>query len=216
MATSALHLTVEYGDEKIVEGLLVIWNMDVNSKNFPLGKTPLHIAVEKDNLKVARMLLQWKANVNEPMDDNRTALHIAAAKRSSSMVKLLLDHGASVNPRKKLDGKTPLDIAVEYNCFDISKMLLNRGLYFQDATVSSSTLFDVAQKIGNNKLALLILEHARLRYTLTQIRREYKIGKHKQGVVETLKKVCDKQKGSLLDQVLKRQFYLKSVSGVAN
>lgn len=160
---SALHLAAEHGCVKMMEYLLAC-NMDVNSQNFQRHRTPLHIAVKNDNLYMAQNLLYQHANVNAISDDQLTALHIAVANRSLVMVKLLLYHGAGVNPETKFLDKTPLFMAVEYDCLDIADILSAHGASIQDGTIRSTTLFDMARRMGNERMTVLLLNYAIERY----------------------------------------------------
>ena len=157
--TSSLHLAIAYGDAEIVDVLAKC--MDVNEREPRLRRTPLHIAVKWDNFAIVRILLENGARVNDVSDDNLTALHIAVANRSSAMVALLLENGADVDPEVKFCGKTPLYMAVDYNCPRIVDMLLRAGASIKKAETPKSSLFDVAEKIGATLLRNMLLRFER-------------------------------------------------------
>ncbi len=88
------------------------------------GLTPLHIAAQKGQGKVADLLLSYGADVNARDYDGWTPLHWAVFWGKTEVVKVLLSHGADVNAKTKRDystfvyeteiypaGSTPLDIA---------------------------------------------------------------------------------------------------------
>lgn len=54
-------------------------------------RTALHIAVEKNDLKCARLLLKKGASISILNNKNLTALHLAAMKGQRDMVKMMLD-----------------------------------------------------------------------------------------------------------------------------
>ncbi len=75
--------------------------------------TPLHSAAAARQPRIGKLLIQHGADVNAPHSDSGfTPLHEAAANGDLEFAKLLLDNGADVNA-KMIDGKTPLDFAVE-------------------------------------------------------------------------------------------------------
>ncbi|KAK8037890.1 ankyrin repeat-containing domain protein, partial [Apiospora phragmitis] len=78
--------------------------MDIDAASFALnaidgstGTTPLHRAVEKEELEVVRNMLLHVANINvrDQLSDS-TPLLVAATTRSRRMVQLLLEEGATV------------------------------------------------------------------------------------------------------------------------
>ncbi|KAL4240500.1 Nuclear factor NF-kappa-B p105 subunit [Mactra antiquata] len=78
--------------------LLVYGKADVNLADGKSGRTPLHHAVEVDDLSVAAyLILQAGANVNEKRFDGNTALHIACGRGNVGMVALLMAGGADPN-----------------------------------------------------------------------------------------------------------------------
>ena len=80
------------------------------------GHTELMIAVEADDIDLARRLLENKAYPNATSKDGQldTALHHAAMQENKAMCELLLDKGARVNKKNKI-GFTPLDAALYSN-----------------------------------------------------------------------------------------------------
>ncbi|SVA63675.1 uncharacterized protein METZ01_LOCUS116529, partial [marine metagenome] len=80
------------------------------------GQTELMIAVEADDIDLARRLLKNKAYPNATSKDGQldTALHLAAMLENKAMCELLLDKGARVNKKNKI-GFTPLDAALYSN-----------------------------------------------------------------------------------------------------
>ncbi|XP_054798724.1 protein VAPYRIN-like isoform X2 [Prosopis cineraria] len=58
------------------------------------GRTPLHLAADKGNIKCARVLVEGGANVNGRCNDGRTPLYRAAANGDRRMVEMLVEMGA--------------------------------------------------------------------------------------------------------------------------
>jgi len=105
-----LHSWCQFGDRDIVR-LLVDRGADVSSADAD-GKTPLHIASERDHEAVARLLVDWGADVSSADKYGRTPLHIASERGHGAVARLLVDRGADVSSADKY-GRTPLHIASE-------------------------------------------------------------------------------------------------------
>lgn len=109
--------------------------------------SPLHIACERQDLCIARMLLRNGADVHQKLpiqaydgdpedmrtvDDLYAPIHFAvefSTNGDCELLRLLIRHGADVNHRL-LDGTTPLHIAIQANDKKLIKMvkyLLNNG-----------------------------------------------------------------------------------------
>ncbi|EXB29253.1 Serine/threonine-protein phosphatase 6 regulatory ankyrin repeat subunit A [Morus notabilis] len=74
------------------------------------GKTPLHVAAEKGNIRCARVLVESGADKDARSRDGRTALHRAAANGDRPMVEMLMEMGADpTNPNDR--GRLPIDVA---------------------------------------------------------------------------------------------------------
>ena len=74
---------------------------------------PLHAAVARMDVDIARLLLMAGADPNARQADDFTPLHGAAQNGQLEMVELLLEFGADPGVLKS-DGKTALDLAAEF------------------------------------------------------------------------------------------------------
>ena len=74
-------------------------------------------------VEIAKLLIEYGADMNLPNRTGWTPLHKASYDGFADVVHLLLDHGADVNAKKQ-DHWTALHIAIRYSSFEIIKALL--------------------------------------------------------------------------------------------
>lgn len=106
-----LHSAVEAGAIDVVR-LYVEEGADRSAQDNG-GRTPLHLAAEKDNNQEMIRLLLWNgaAGVNFQDAEGRTALHLAARKEDNEQaIELLLENGADVR-LQDTEGRTALHLA---------------------------------------------------------------------------------------------------------
>ncbi|XP_036379635.1 NF-kappa-B inhibitor alpha-like [Megalops cyprinoides] len=123
-----LHLAVREGRVRCVQeltshqhhsGHLLIANY--------AGLSALHLAVQKGNDVIIRMLLGGGADVDQrDLGSGRTPLHWAVESQSPEVVRLLLDEGAAVN-QPTYAGYSPLYCALCRPNKDVQGLLQDRG-----------------------------------------------------------------------------------------
>ena len=100
---------------RVLVKMLVDHGADVNARG-ELGKTPLHLAVERTgDDHIIKFLFKKGAEVNGKDEKGRTPLHYAIIQTYFGYVEvleLLLNHGALVDAADE-DGSTPMDLAIE-------------------------------------------------------------------------------------------------------
>ena len=97
---------------------------DVNAKD-KRGRTPLLFAAIGGHKEIAEILIAKGADVSPKSPEYKagiTPLHEAAFHGHKEIVELLINKGADVNA-KNVDGKTPLDYAIENNHTNIADLL---------------------------------------------------------------------------------------------
>ena len=121
-----LHLAAHHGKLNCMQVLLQ-YRPNVNAQE-SWGQTPLMLAVSKGHVEVMVALLRYGCDpwITEHKSGYR-ALHIAAHRDILALL-TLLDDGANPNDCTK-DGTTPLDIAIDNNCIDAVKILLEFGAH---------------------------------------------------------------------------------------
>ncbi|KAK2027332.1 hypothetical protein LX32DRAFT_564597 [Colletotrichum zoysiae] len=91
-----------------------------------LEHSPLHDAVEEGQADIARLLLQYGADVNRQNQAQRTPLHTAVQADDLEMVKLLTDHGASLHIRDS-HGRTAIELAIYDSSPGMVQFFLDKG-----------------------------------------------------------------------------------------
>ena len=84
-------------------------SIDVNTRGHE-DETPLHMAVTREAIRDAELLIAGGADVNARTDIASTPLHRACYTRNLVLVKLLVEAGASIDAADNF-GNTPLGIA---------------------------------------------------------------------------------------------------------
>eukprot|EP00899_Mesostigma_viride_P003391 jgi/Mesvir1/13052/Mv06039-RA.3 len=121
-----------YEDEYIalVEEMLAVWDSNGTKAmkvRGPLalqeGDTWLHLAVSRGHLKLAKFLIDRKANVNARDKRNSIPLHLASSRGYGALVELLVTAGAMVDA-KNAEGNSPLHLAAGQGYLDVVKYLV--------------------------------------------------------------------------------------------
>ena len=118
---------------------LIKFGADVNGKT-NYGKTPLLMAVERNNMEIAACLIDAGANVNEKNSLGRPVPLIVTAIKNGNkkMLDYLIGRGAAVN-ECDVDNRTPLFDAIRENSnLEIIKSLVSAGA---DVNHRASTKF---------------------------------------------------------------------------
>ncbi|MBA0786609.1 hypothetical protein Gotri_027806, partial [Gossypium trilobum] len=121
---TALHVAAEYGNVKMVEGLL-----ELEDPGFPYSanknqKTPLYLAAEIGNRGVLSVLLDKSKSTGQGGPHGRTALHAAAMAEDAEATKIILKKKGSLTKERDEDGHTPLHYAAHKGCSSVVEELL--------------------------------------------------------------------------------------------
>ena len=181
---SALHVACKQGSKQVVEILLQQAGVDISGQSMLMDEIPLFCAAYHGHIKVAQLLLQKGADVNQAIDCGLTPIHMAARSSKSEMIDFLARSGANVNalawvieessielrfPFKDhgVHKGSPLNFAVESTRDGKSvKMLLIHGAN-PDVVTSlhpRTPLMIAAKKLKLNVVKILLEAGARLDY----------------------------------------------------
>ena len=158
---SLLYLAVSKGMTGLVE-----WLMNTQPASFPAsapftGKhdendNPLLLAVEKGDERMARLLLEKRADINCRDRLGQTPLHRAVETDNKSMLSFLLNRGANVNRVDGLRG-TPLHCAIYDGNGEMVRLLLdNRADINLRASLGQPPLHWAIAKGNVSLVALLV------------------------------------------------------------
>jgi ankyrin repeat protein len=119
----------------------------------------LHLATLKGDTDTVRLLITYKANVNQSrVNTGETALHMAVSKDDVDMVKLLLENNADVNAQTK-SKDTSLHLASSRGHLDLVKLLLDYGADTNILDQEGMMSLHVAVASGNMDITKHLLEH---------------------------------------------------------
>ena len=144
-----------------VEMLLCILEADPNSSDSN-GVTPLMIACIHGNFKIANLLLQAHAKINEQNKNGQTALMEACSSKTphcDDLVRLLIRYGANVNIKDYKLQRTALMIAAEQGRTSIAQYLLDEGTPVNTQDVDGLTSLMIASDRGHSETVSVLLNY---------------------------------------------------------
>ena len=111
-------------------------------------------------LKIARILIQYSADVNSPDIDGWTPLHAAANNGDVGIVPLLLGNGADLHATQR-EGFTALHFAstLRKGTFETIQLLLEQGANVHIWNVHGMTPYQRALRFGRQEIAQFLLAH---------------------------------------------------------
>lgn len=119
---------------------------------------PLHVAAQEGQVGMARSLLKWGTNVDDPGVVFRTPLHVACIGGHLEVARLLLEYGANLAVRGSPHNSTPLDFAVEHGHLKIVKLLLRKEAESSGKAPGGRTPLHLAADFGHSGAVKFLLK----------------------------------------------------------
>uniref|UniRef100_A0AAG5DJG7 Uncharacterized protein n=1 Tax=Anopheles atroparvus TaxID=41427 RepID=A0AAG5DJG7_ANOAO len=148
-----LLLAVEAGNQSMCRELLSSQTADQLKATTTNGDTALHLAARRKDVEMARILIDYGANVDVQNGEGQTSLHIAAAEGDEAMVKYFYTVRASAGITDFQD-RTPMHLAAENGHASIIEILADKyraSIY--ERTKDGSTLMHIASLNGHAECA---------------------------------------------------------------
>jgi len=121
---SLLHWAIACKQKAIVD-LLVKKGIAINTLD-DQQRTPLHVAVQFDNLEYSEYLINLQKENDWQSDFGASLLELAVLNRNTQMIEQLLDSGIDVNTKNQR-GSTALEIAQRTEASGITELLVLKG-----------------------------------------------------------------------------------------
>ncbi len=121
-----LGLAAFFGHLNLAQELLEKGSDPNAAANNQFKVTPLHSACATSNLRMAKLLIQYEADVNAKQMHGVTPLHSAAHNGQTKLVQLLVDNGANINSIMD-NGQTVLSMAEAANFIETAKLIKQLG-----------------------------------------------------------------------------------------
>ncbi|MCE3237040.1 MAG: ankyrin-like [Gammaproteobacteria bacterium] len=128
---------------------------DINAID-SMGNTPLHWAIQKNDVECINLLVQAGANINIAATSGDTPLHLSAAQGRSNIASLLIKAGADINSIG-FRGKTPLHWAVQNNHAECVTFLVIAGATINTSDGQNDTPLHLAAAQGHPKITAVLI-----------------------------------------------------------
>ncbi|XP_076865963.1 transient receptor potential cation channel, subfamily N, member 1 [Brachyhypopomus gauderio] len=154
-----LLLAVEAGNVGVVKELLSSQSEpQLQAQRAGMGDTALHICCRRKDVEIAKVLVEFGANLDFQNDEGQTPLHIASWEGDEAMLKFFYQNKANPNIIDKMD-RTPLHITAERGHTSVVEILTEKFKSNVLArTKDGSTLLHIASQCGHPETALAFLK----------------------------------------------------------
>ena len=136
------------------------------------GKTPLYYAVKGSYNDCVKELLNYNADPELAVDhEAQKAIHLAVVRNDKRVLKVLLEYGTR-SDEKNMEGKTPMDIALENDYPYILELLLEYHAGFDREDEENNNPMHIIATHGSYKCADLLLRDAEVQLAFEQLKAE--------------------------------------------
>lgn len=115
---------------------LLLRGADVNAQG--QNQYPLHVAAQQGRSKIVKLLLAYKAPINNQITTGDTPLITALVFGHQRTALLLIRKGADITI-KNIDGATAVHAAAQMGCDKVLKVLLENGAAINELTLKGAT-----------------------------------------------------------------------------
>lgn len=126
----------------------------INSQD-KIGRTPLHFAVNKENLEVMKMLLANGADANIKTNQYSTVLHFCIDIEDIEFAKLVIEQMDEQN----IDGDTVLILASICNNVPMVELLLKNDANVNIKNIHNKNALDYAKELCHKDIIKLLENH---------------------------------------------------------
>jgi len=121
------------------------------------GFTALHFASGRNQVEIARLLIERGAVSGQKDGHGNTPFILACAKGHVEMSKFLIEQGAKIEDPDR-NGWTPLLVAVDQKQTKVAEFLIARGANINAEYPNGRTALMTAAELGNEPLVRLLIE----------------------------------------------------------
>uniref|UniRef100_A0A4W3GDN1 Serine/threonine-protein phosphatase 6 regulatory ankyrin repeat subunit C-like n=1 Tax=Callorhinchus milii TaxID=7868 RepID=A0A4W3GDN1_CALMI len=154
-----LFLAIEIGNVAVCKELLsVSADIQLRTQRKDTGDTALHVSSRKRDAELAKLMVEYGADVDFQNEEGQTALHVAAWEGDEFLLRFFYQCKANPNIPDKLD-RSPLHIAAERGHTNVVEVLTEKFKSNVLArTKDGSTLMHIASQCGHPDTALAFLK----------------------------------------------------------
>ena len=116
------------------------------------GYTPLHTSAKKNQIDIAKTLLDYEAKV----DAEYSFLHLASQEGHHETAGLLISQGATINAKAK-NGLTPIHLCAQEDKTEVARLLVDSGADCDAETKAGYTPLHVAAHFGQVNMVKFLL-----------------------------------------------------------
>ena len=154
---SHLHYAASLGLHSIVNFLVIEHSQDVHSRILIDNATPLHLASRYGHIEVARILLEFGADLTAQNRDWETPLHVALRDGQVEVACMLLEFGADPTAQNE-NGDTLLHVASRVGQVQVAHMLLDRVADLAAQNEDGETPLHLALLRGHVEVAGMLIK----------------------------------------------------------
>lgn len=148
------------GNTNLYERLIKARNdHNINSNSFGLfcGMTFLHLAINRGEAAVVKVLIDANAKLNKKDGSRNTPLHFAITEDQGEIVKILIDAGAVLDAKEDCTF-APLHLAVDKRKINVIRTLLEIGANQEKRNNAGDTPLHMAVNNGDGEILKIFIE----------------------------------------------------------